>query len=285
MTEQSTYLQQLQEATSVLRAALAGRRPVLGLILGSGLGDLADHVEDAVYIDYKDVPHFPESTVVGHAGRFVAGRLDGKEVLVMQGRIHFYEGYDMRRVVFPVYLMHLLGITALVITNAAGGLNRGYQAGDLMLISDHLNLTGANPLVGPNHAELGVRFPDMSEAYTRSFRQLAKQLAADVRGTDGETLTLREGVYSGISGPSYMTPAELTMLARMGGDAVGMSTVAEVVAASHARMRVLGISCITDMAIGDELEPLTHEQVMATAERAKPKFQALIRAFVRNVEL
>ncbi|MCL6458687.1 MAG: purine-nucleoside phosphorylase [Gorillibacterium sp.] len=285
MTEQTTYLNQIEEAANYLRNQLSGRKPQLGLILGSGLGDLADHVEDAVYIDYKDVPHFPESTVVGHAGRFVAGKLDGKDVLVMQGRIHFYEGYDMRRVVFPVYVMHLLGIANLVITNAAGGLNRGYAAGDLMLISDHLNLTGANPLIGHNHPELGLRFPDMSEAYTRSFRELAKKLAADVRGVDGEALTLREGVYSGISGPSYMTPAELTMLARMGGDAVGMSTVAEVVAASHARMRVLGISCITDMAIGDELEPLTHEQVMATAERAKPKFQALIRSFVKEVQL
>lgn len=285
MAEQTTYLQQLQEATAYLKQQLAGRQPVLGLILGSGLGDLADHVEEAVYIDFKDVPHFPESTVAGHAGRFVAGRLEGKEVLVMQGRIHYYEGYDMRQVVIPVYLMHLLGIAALVITNAAGGLNRGYQAGDLMLISDHLNLTGANPLVGPNHAELGVRFPDMSDAYTRSFRELAKQLAAQVQGADGEALTLREGVYSGISGPSYMTPAELNMLARIGGDAVGMSTVGEVVAASHARMKMLGISCITDMAIGDELEPLTHEQVMETAARAKPKFQALIRAFVRAVEL
>ncbi|MBC8079135.1 MAG: purine-nucleoside phosphorylase [Gorillibacterium sp.] len=263
----------------------SGRIPQIGLILGSGLGDLADHVEEAVFVDYKDVPHFPESTVVGHAGRFVAGKLDGKDVLVMQGRFHYYEGYAMRRVVFPVYVMHLLGISNLIITNAAGGLNRGYEAGDLMLISDHLNLTGANPLIGHNHSELGLRFPDMSDAYTRSFRELARNLATDIRGVEGEALTLREGVYSGISGPSYMTPAELTMLARMGGDAVGMSTVAEVVAASHARMRVLGISCITDMAIGDELEPLTHEQVMATAERAKPKFQALIRSFVREVQL
>lgn len=280
-----TYWEQTTQAAEFVKRRLNGLVPGFALILGSGLGDLAEQVEAAVAIDYGEVPHFPVSTVEGHAGRFVAGLLEGKPVIAMQGRFHYYEGYPMRKVVFPVYVLRQLGVQSLVITNAAGGMNRGFQAGDLMLLSDHINLTGDNPLIGRNHAELGVRFPDMSEAYSRRYRELARRLAGAVRGPDGDALRLQEGVYCGISGPSYMTPAELTMLARLGGDAVGMSTVGEVIAARHAGMEVLGISCITDMAIGEELEPLTHEQVMATANRTKPKFQALVRAFVREAAL
>lgn len=278
------YMQQVEEAAQAIKAKLGGFAPEIGLVLGSGLGDLADHVEEGISLDYSDIPHFPVSTVEGHAGRFVFGKLEGKAVAVMQGRFHYYEGYGMRQVVFPIYVMRRLGIDKLVITNAAGGMNRAFQAGDLMLISDHLNLTGDNPLIGPNESELGVRFPDMSQAYSREFRQLARQVAESmVRGEDGSPVRLQEGVYSGISGPAYMTPAELTMLARLGGDAVGMSTVGEVVAASHAGMKVLGISCITDMAIGEELEPLTHEQVVAVANRTKPVFISLVKGFVKAV--
>jgi purine-nucleoside phosphorylase len=279
-----SYIEQIKEAAAFISGKIGGKRPAIGLILGSGLGDLAHQVEDAVYIDYHDIPHFPVSTVEGHAGRFAVGSLEGKPVIVMQGRFHYYEGYSMKMVVFPVYVMKRLGVQTLVITNAAGGMNRSYAPGDLMLLSDHINLTGDNPLVGPNFAELGVRFPDMSEAYNRQYRALAKKLAADIRGNEGEPLRLQEGVYCGITGPTYMTPAELTMLAKIGGDAVGMSTVGEVIAARHAGLKVLGISCITDMAIGEELEPLTHEQVVAVAERTKPKFTALVKAFVREVE-
>lgn len=278
-------IHQVREAAEAIRARLAGRKPLIGLILGSGLGDLAEQVTDAVSIDYSEVPHFPVSTVEGHAGRFVVGELEGQTVLVMQGRFHYYEGYSMKKVVFPVYVMRELGINSLVITNAAGGMNRSFSAGDLMLISDHINMTGDSPLIGPNDPELGVRFPDMSEAYNREYRKLAKELAVQVKDENGTSLVLQEGVYCGISGPTYMTPAELTMLARVGGDAVGMSTVGEVIAASHAGMKVLGISCITDMAIGEELEPLTHEQVVAVANRTKPKFQALVKAFVASVKL
>ncbi|HZG55411.1 purine-nucleoside phosphorylase [Paenibacillus sp.] len=279
----STYYEQAKEAADALRAKLQGRAPSIGLILGSGLGDLGDDVADAVKIPYDVLPHFPVSTVEGHAGQFVAGELEGKTVIVMQGRFHYYEGYEMRKVVFPVYVMKLLGIKTLVVTNAAGGMNRSFEAGDLMLLTDHLNLTGANPLIGANDPRLGVRFPDMSTAYDAEYRALVRRLSEDVRGENGEPLRLVEGVYCGISGPTYMTPAELIMLARLGGDAVGMSTVGETIAARHAGLRVLGISCITDMAIGEELEPLTHEQVMAVANRTKPKFKSLVRAFVREV--
>jgi purine-nucleoside phosphorylase len=191
----------------------------------------------------------------------------------------------MRKVVLPVYVMAKLGVGTLVITNAGGGMNRAFKAGDLMLITDHLNMTGDNPLIGPNDPELGVRFPDMSRAYDPEYIALAKKLAGEVTGVDGEALVLQEGVYAGISGPTYETPAELKMLAYLGGDAVGMSTVPEVIVASHSKLRVLGITCITDMAIGDELEPLTHEQVVKVANLTKPKFIGLVRSFVREVQV
>ncbi|NEW06155.1 purine-nucleoside phosphorylase [Paenibacillus sp. SYP-B3998] len=280
-----TYIEQIKEAASYIQGRLNEVKPVIGLVLGSGLGDMANQVENPIAIDYSEVPHFPVSTVEGHEGRFVVGTLEGKQVIVMQGRFHYYEGYSMKKVVFPVYVMKAIGVQTVVMTNAAGGMNRDFQAGDLMVISDHLNMTGDNPLIGPNHNDLGVRFPDMSEAYNREYRQLAHQLAKTVVGEDGVPLKLQEGVYAGITGPTYCTPAELTMLARIGGDAIGMSTVGEVIAARHTGLKVLGISCITDMAIGEELEPLTHEQVVAVANRTKPKFIALVKAFVREVKL
>lgn len=277
------YAEQIREASAYIRSRIGGRQPKLGLVLGSGLGDLADEVTDGVAIEFGEVPYFPVSTVKGHAGRFVVGTLEGKTVIVMQGRFHRYEGYSMRTVAAPIYVMRALGVEGVVVTNAAGGMNRAFRPGDLMLICDHLNLTGDNPLIGPNDDTLGPRFPDMSEAYSKAYRELAHKLSSQIRGADGDALELQEGVYCGISGPSYMTPAELVMLARLGGDAVGMSTVAEVIAARHSGMSVLGISCITDMAIGEELEPLSHEQVMEVAARTKPRFAALVKAFVREV--
>ncbi|MEF3308344.1 purine-nucleoside phosphorylase [Paenibacillus sp. GYB004] len=278
-----TYVDQINQAADYIRGRIAGREPVIGLVLGSGLGDLANEVEDALTVDFSEVPHFPVSTVEGHAGRFVIGTLEGKTVIVMQGRFHYYEGYPMRKVAVPIYVMRKLGVQTVVITNAAGGMNRAFRPGDLMLICDHLNMTGDNPLIGTNDAGLGVRFPDMSEAYNKSYRELAHRLSSLIRTDDGDSLELQEGVYCGISGPSYMTPAELKMLARLGGDAVGMSTVAEVIAARHCGLEVLGISCITDMAIGEELEPLSHEQVMEVANRTKPRFTLLVKSFVRAV--
>lgn len=276
-------VQRIDEAVQYIVQRIGALKPSIGMVLGSGLGDLAHEVEQPIAIPYSDIPHFPISTVEGHAGQFVVGTLEGKTVIVMQGRFHYYEGYSMQKVVFPIYVMKRLGVQTLVMTNAAGGMNRAFRPGDLMLICDHINLTGAHPLIGPNDPELGVRFPDMSEAYNKQFRALAHQLSSQIRGDDGDALELQDGVYCGISGPAYMTPAELKMLAIMGGDAVGMSSVGEVIAARHAGLNVLGISCITDMAIGEELEPLTHEQVVEVANRTKPKFIALVKAFVREV--
>lgn len=270
------YLDRIQQAAEYVRSKIT-KAPMIGLILGSGLGDLADQIENAVHIDYGDIPHFPVSTVEGHAGRLVVGELEGKTVAAMQGRFHFYEGYAQQEVVLPIYMMKLLGVETMVITNAAGGMNRGFRAGDLMVITDHLNFTGSNPLIGQNHPELGARFPDMSQAYHKEYVELAERLAS------AQGINVKKGVYAGISGPTYMTPSELTMLAKLGGDAVGMSTVPEVIAANHGGLKVLGISCITDMAIGEELEPLTHEQVMKVANETKPKFISLVRAFVKEV--
>ncbi|TVY11541.1 purine-nucleoside phosphorylase [Paenibacillus cremeus] len=280
-----SYVEQIIESAQWISDQIGRRTLDVGLVLGSGLGDMAQQVEDAISIPYGNIPHFPVSTVEGHAGQFVIGTLEGKTVIVMQGRFHYYEGYSMKKVVFPIYVMKQLGVKALVITNAAGGMNRGFQAGDLMLISDHLNMTGDNPLLGVNHPELGPRFPDMSQAYSRSFRALAKQIGERMGQERGEPIRLQEGVYAGITGPNYLPPAELTMLANLGGDAIGMSTVGEVIAASHTDLQVLGISCITDMAIGEHLEPLTHEQVVAVANRTKPVFIELVRRFVQEVSV
>jgi len=271
------------EAAAYIRGRIGNFVPKVALILGSGLGHLADEIEDAAVIGYKDVPHFPVSTVAGHAGLFVIGRLEGKPVIAMQGRVHYYEGYPFGSVVFPVYVMRQLGARSLIVTNAAGGMNPSFRPGDLMLIRDHIQLFGDNPLIGPNDAGRGARFPDMSQAYDREYGELLRGLAAKLAADREDGLRLVEGVYCGYSGPSYCTPAELKMLAMLGGDAIGMSTAGEAIAARHSGMRVLGVSCITDMAVADSLEPLTHEQVMATAERTKPKFSALIREFLQEM--
>ncbi|EIT87271.1 purine nucleoside phosphorylase [Fictibacillus macauensis ZFHKF-1] len=275
----ATLSLKMNEAVSFITEKMNGLHPEIGLILGSGLGELADEIEQAVHIDYSDIPHFPVSTVEGHAGKLVIGSLNGKTVLAMQGRFHFYEGYSMQEVTFPVRVMKGLGVKLLLVTNACGGMNPSFAAGDLMIIEDHLNMTGANPLIGPNDAELGPRFPDMSTAYTPELVTFTKETAARLG------VNVQQGVYAGITGPTYMTKAELRMLRTVGGDAIGMSTVPEVIVASHMSMKVIGISCITDMAVADELEPLTHEQVVAVANRTKPKFIQLVKELVKDVTL
>lgn len=267
---QGDLLQRMEEA----RAAIVSRGitpPRVGLILGSGLGELADQIEEPVAIPYSEIPHFPVSTVAGHAGRLVIGRLAGKPVVAMQGRIHYYEGYPMEQVIFPTRVMKALGCDTVIITCACGGLNPNFAAGDLMLITDHINMMGVDPLRGPNDERIGPRFPATVGAYTPELRQLAQQVAADLG------ITLRQGVYAAISGPCYNSTAELRMLQILGADAVGMSTVPEVIAATHMGMKVLGIGCITDMALPDQPVHLTHEQVMETAERTKPRFQGLVK--------
>ncbi|MCF6408305.1 purine-nucleoside phosphorylase [Pseudalkalibacillus salsuginis] len=252
-------------------------KPSIGLILGSGLGDFAEEIEEATKINYSEIPHFPVSTVEGHAGKLVIGTMSGKTVVAMQGRFHFYEGYSLQQVTFPVRVMKGLGVGQMIVTNACGGMNPDFEAGDLMIIEDHLNLTGANPLIGPNENELGPRFPDMSTAYTPEMIELVKSVANE------EGITLQQGVYASISGPAYMTRAELKMLRTLGSDTVGMSTVPEVIVARHMDMKTLGISCITDMAIPEELEPLSHEQVVEVANRTKPKFKQLLRSVIEKV--
>lgn len=253
--------------------------PQIGLILGSGLGELADKIENPVKIEYKDIPHFPVSTVAGHKGQLVIGTLEGKRVIAMQGRFHFYEGYSMAEVTFPVYVMKAIGVEMLFVSNACGGMNKEFAPGDLMIIRDHINFTGANPLIGPNMDEFGPRFPDMSRAYTPELIELAENVAKS-QGTK-----VHKGVYTAVSGPNYFSPAELIMLSRFGSDTIGMSTVPEVIVANHAGMKVLGISLVTDMAIGEELEPLTHEQVVAVAEKSKHKFMDLVKGILKEVSL
>ncbi|KFL16801.1 purine nucleoside phosphorylase [Geobacillus stearothermophilus] len=266
----------IEKAADVLRQRMPAP-PAIGLILGSGLGVLADEIEEAVRIPYEDIPGFPVSTVEGHAGRLVCGRLGGAAVVAMQGRFHYYEGYSLREVTFPVRVMKALGVRQLIVTNAAGGVNEQFRPGDLMIISDHINLLGTNPLIGPNDPELGPRFPDLTEAYSRRLRQLAKEAAAKLG------LRVQEGVYVANKGPSYETPAEIRMIRTLGGDAVGMSTVPEVIVARHGGMEVLGISCISNMAAGMSDAPLHHDEVVETAERVKTDFLRFIKAIVAEM--
>ncbi|WP_211231330.1 purine-nucleoside phosphorylase [Halonatronum saccharophilum] len=251
--------------------------PEVALILGSGLGVLADEIENKVEVPYEEIPNFPVSTVEGHAGQLVLGDLEGKKVVAMQGRFHYYEGYDISFITFPVRVMKLLGADKLVVTNAAGGANRNFNVGDFMLISDQINLTGTNPLIGPNEDELGPRFPDMSEAYNKELVELAENVAQD------QGLGLRKGVYAGFSGPTYETPAEIRMASLLGADAVGMSTVPEVIVANHMGMDIVGISCITNMAAGILPQPLAHDEVIETTQRVKPKFIQLVRGIINEL--
>ncbi|MEY8461998.1 purine-nucleoside phosphorylase [Streptococcus merionis] len=248
--------------------------PEFGLILGSGLGELAEEVENAIVLDYADIPNWGQSTVVGHAGKLIYGDLSGRKVLALQGRFHFYEGNPMEVVTFPVRVMKALGCHSVVVTNAAGGI--GFGPGTLMLINDHINMTGANPLIGENLDEFGPRFPDMSKAYTPEYRQVAYQVA------DKLGITLSEGVYLGCSGPTYETPAEIRAFKTLGADAVGMSTVPEVIVAAHSGMKVLGISAITNHAAGFQ-EELNHEEVVEVTTRIKENFKGLIKAILAEL--
>ncbi|MCD6436104.1 MAG: purine-nucleoside phosphorylase [Clostridiales bacterium] len=252
--------------------------PKIGLILGSGLGDLADEIVNPVVIEYKDIPYFPVSTVEGHKGQLVIGELMGKRVMAMQGRLHYYEGYSMQDVTYPVRVMKKLGIDTLIVTNACGGMNPKLYPGALMLITDHINMMGDNPLMGKNLDDFGPRFPDMSSAYNPKLIDLGKKVAKDL------DIDVQEGVYSAISGPYFLTKAELKMLRILGGDAVGMSTVPEVIVANHSGIKTLGISCVTDMAIADTLEPIDHETVMRIANETKPKFFKYVKGILKEVE-
>ncbi|MFJ7828672.1 purine-nucleoside phosphorylase [Peribacillus sp. NPDC097206] len=251
--------------------------PDIGLILGSGLGVLADEIENPIIIPYHEIPEFPVSTVEGHAGQLVIGNLSGKQVVAMQGRFHFYEGYSMEKVTFPVRVMKLLGVETLIVTNAAGSVNESYAPGDLMIITDHINLMGTNPLIGANEDRFGPRFPDMSEAYNKELRAKAKTIASTLG------LDVKEGVYIGNSGPTYETPAEVRMARVLGGDAVGMSTVPEVIVARHCGMKVLGISCLTNMASGILDQPLSHVEVIETTEKVKSSFLEFVKSIVKDL--
>ncbi len=252
-------------------------QPEIGLILGSGLGVLADEIENPLRIPYNEIPDFPVSTVEGHEGELVIGTLKGKNVITMKGRFHFYEGYSLEKVTFPVRVMKELGVKSLIVTNAAGGVNESFTPGDLMIINDHINNTGTNPLIGPNDPKQGVRFPDMSTAYSKRYIELAKSVAGKIN------IPLQEGVYVGNTGPSYETPAEIRMLRTIGGDAVGMSTVPEVIVARHSDIEVLGISCISNMAAGILDQPLTHDEVMETTEKVKANFLTFVKEIVKEM--
>ncbi|WP_286171883.1 purine-nucleoside phosphorylase [Gracilibacillus phocaeensis] len=269
-------MKQLNEATNFLQQRINGK-PAIGLILGSGLGVLADEITEDTKIKYEEIPGFPVSTVEGHAGQLVIGQLDGVEVIAMQGRFHYYEGYGLDAVTFPVRVMKELGVSTLIVTNAAGGVNQSLEPGDLMLITDHINNTGQNPLIGENVAEHGVRFPDMSTAYDRDLQAIANQTAEALE------LPLKQGVYVWNTGPSYETPAEIRMLDKVGGDAVGMSTVPEVTVARHAGIKCLGISCISNMAAGILDQPLTHDEVIETTERVRASFLQFVKHLVQKI--
>lgn len=252
------------------------QKPEFGLILGSGLGSIADTIENPDVFKYEDIPHFPISTVEGHAGELVIGTIKGKCVVAMKGRFHFYEAYTMQDVTFPVRVMKSLGIDKLIVTNAAGAVNTNFKPGDLMLITDHINLSGSNPLIGKNLDEFGPRFPDMSTAYNPELIAKAKNIATSLN------IDIKEGVYTMLSGPTYETPAEVRMVRILGGDAAGMSTVPEVIVANHSKINILGISCLTNMAAGILNQPLNHEEVIETSNMVKANFIKLVTAIIEN---
>ena len=267
--------EQVQEAAAYVRERI-GEEPRIGIILGSGLGGIAEVIEDKHVIPYGDIPHFVCSTAPGHKGQFVAGRFGGKPVICMQGRLHFYEGHALSDIIFPVRVMKLLGVRSLIVTNAAGGVNTNFQVGDLMLIEDHINFMGTNPLIGPNDAEFGPRFCDMSYTYTPSLRRAAEEAAKKLG------ISLRRGVYLGCTGPSYETPAEIRAFRTLGADAVGMSTVPEAIAASHCGLKVLAFSLITNMAAGILDQPLSEEEVIEIGSRRGAELQRLITQIVTD---
>lgn len=264
----------LTTCVEFIRGRAPNFSPRVGIILGSGLGAFADTLQNATVIPYSQLPHFPQSSVSGHAGRLVLGTLDGMPVVAMQGRVHAYEGYSATQVAFPARVLCSLGIKTLVVTNAAGGINLQFHVGDLMVIKDHINLSGMNPLMGPNDEQLGPRFPDLSHAYDLQLQERLTDTAAKLG------IQLRQGVYAWLSGPSYETPAEIRMLRTLGADAVGMSTVPEVIVAAHMGVKVAGISCITNLAAGITQQKLSHSEVSEVAERVRGVFQKLLEKFL-----
>ncbi len=267
MTEQFN----LAESAAQFVLSQTKLRPKIGLVLGSGLGAFADVLKDATRIPYAHIPSFPRSTAIGHAGQLVIGKADGVPLAVMQGRVHLYEGYSAQEVSFPMRVFGRMGVEALVLTNAAGGINLEYQQGALVVIRDHINLQGHNPLVGPNDERFGPRFPDMTRAYWRAYRELAMDASRQLR------IPVYDGIYAALLGPSYETPAEIRYLRTIGADVVGMSTVAEVIAAVHMGVKVLAISCVTNMAAGILDKPINHEEVLETGRRVRDQFEALLK--------
>lgn len=266
----STLMQQLHETTAYIKSKY-NEQPEIGIVLGSGLGNLQSEIKSDLNIPYSELPHFPVSTVEGHSGTLIFGTLSGKKVVVMSGRFHYYEGYTPQQVAYPIRVMKMLGIHTLLISNAAGGIGTGFKVGDLMIIKDHISFFAENPLLGKNEEELGTRFPDMSEPYNKELIAKAKQVAAKL-GYD-----LKEGVYTGVTGPTFETRAEYKLIKAVGGDAVGMSTVQEVIAAVHTGLKVFAMSVITDIGIRDEENTITHAEVLAAAKDAEPKLTNLFR--------
>ena len=277
MTTEQDQFADIQAAVAVIRRAIGDRKPTVGLILGSGLGGFADQLEDAIAIEYGDLPGFPKSHVVGHKGRLVVGKRGGAVCVAMQGRVHLYEGHTARAVAFPARVLVALGAKVIIVTNAAGGLNASWAPGTLMLIRDHLDFLRDHPLRGPNDDRLGARFPDMTRAYAPELRTLVKKVAADAK------IDLQEGVYVAMPGPTYETPAEVKMLQLLGGDATGMSTVPEVIVINQMGARVIGISCITNKAAGITGEALSHDEVTETATRVRATFENLLDGILRGL--
>jgi purine-nucleoside phosphorylase len=268
--------ERIEEAAAAIRR-VCGRLPETAIVLGSGLGDFADTLHEPIATSYTALPHWPASNVVGHAGRLVVGNVAGKRIAALSGRVHFYEGHDLGTVVFATRVMGRLGVQQIILTNAAGGINTGFAQGALMVIDDHINMLGSNPLVGPNDERFGARFPDMSEVYSRRLRDIA-DAAAHARGVE-----VRHGIYIAVHGPSYETPAEIRTFRGWGADAVGMSTVPEAIAARHLGMEVLGISCITNMAAGVLPQPLVHDEVVETARRVRGSFISLLEGIIERL--
>ncbi len=272
----SSLFDQIQEASAAIRARWSGE-PVAGIILGTGLGNLTKDITSKVVIPYEEIPHFPRSTAPSHKGQLVCGKLAGKPVVAMEGRLHFYEGWTLQQVTFPVRVMKALGSNVLIVSNACGGMNPQWGKGELMLIEDHINLLGDNPLIGPNDDRLGERFPDMCHAYDRELLSLAKQIALK------EKIVCHQGVFVAVSGPNLETRAEYRFLRAIGADVVGMSTVPEVIVAVHSKMRVLGISVITDICLPDALEPVSLPNIIKTANEAEPNLRLLVRKVVAEL--
>jgi purine-nucleoside phosphorylase len=271
-----THFDQIQEAAAFVRSKW-DRTPAAGIVLGTGLDGLADELQDAVTLSYGDIPHFPRSTAPTHKGQLVCGTLSGKPVVVMRGRMHFYEGYSMQQVTFPVRVMKALGCGVLIVTNACGGMNPQYAKGDLMLIEDHINLLGDNPLIGPNDDRLGERFPDMCYTYDRELLALARRVALE------ERIAVQQGVFVAVAGPNLETRAEYRFLRLIGADVVGMSTVPEVIVGVHAKMRNLGISVVTDLCLPDALQPVSLQEIIQNASEADPRLRTLIRRVVAEL--